>query len=262
MEGSPLRKGTTTATAIRCQKVGLVYADGTEALRAVNLDVPAGSIVSLLGPSGCGKSTLLRVIAGLLRPTDGSVDLFPQDDAAGRLSFVFQEPSLMPWRTAIGNACLPLELVSHLNRAARLDVGRRILRQVGLTSQDDFKFPFQLSGGMKMRVSIARALVTDPAVLLMDEPFAALDDLLRGRLLDMLQQLWISRPRTIVFVTHNIAEAILLSQRIVVMNSGGVVSQIEVPLEYPRDQRMRGSAIFGDCYAAAADLLATAADPH
>lgn len=210
---------------------------GTEALRDLTLDIAQGSFTSLLGPSGCGKSTALRLIAGLSAPSAGSVTI---RDAKG-LSFVFQEPALMPWRTVAGNVALPLtvEGVPKAETASRVAAA---LAQVGL---DGFAraYPRQLSGGMKMRVSIARALVTRPLLLLMDEPFAALDEITRTRLNDDLLRLHVAERLTIVFVTHSVYESVFLSDRILVMapRPGRIVADIAIEAPGLRDEMFRTS---------------------
>jgi NitT/TauT family transport system ATP-binding protein len=221
--------------------VSKVFANGVKALADVSLDVAAGEFVSVLGPSGCGKSTLLRLIAGLAEPSDGSIE-WP--DATGRpdLGFVFQEPTLMPWATALANVALPLKLrglarEEHEARAAQAlaDVGLRGFERA---------WPRELSGGMKMRVSLARALVVAPKLLLMDEPFAALDEITRHRLNDDLLELWQQSGITVVFVTHSVFESVFLSQRIVVMSArpGRVASELAVTAPYPRSAAFRTSA--------------------
>ena len=199
--------------------------------------VRAGEFVSLLGPSGCGKSTALRLIAGLAEPSAGTVTR--QDAHPG---FVFQEPTLMPWRTAAGNVRLPLQ-VAGLPRAEADARVATAIAQVGLAGFET-AYPRQLSGGMKMRVSLARALVTAPSLLLLDEPFAALDEITRARLNDDLLALWAAARLTIVFVTHSVFESVFLSTRILVMapRPGRVVADIAIDTPYPRDESFRTSA--------------------
>ena len=221
--------------------VSKVFANGVKALADVSLDVQAGEFLSVLGPSGCGKSTLLRLIAGLAEPTTGTIDW---SDERGRedLGFVFQEPTLMPWATALANVALPLKLrgIAKGEREAR---AAEALDNVGLKGFERV-WPRELSGGMKMRVSLARALVVQPRLLLMDEPFAALDEITRHRLNDDLLELWQRSGVTIVFVTHSVFESVFLSQRIVVMTArpGRVSAELAVTTPYPRSQAFRTSA--------------------
>ncbi|NQW53799.1 MAG: ABC transporter ATP-binding protein [Rhodospirillales bacterium] len=219
--------------------VSKVFANGIQALGSASLDIAAGEFLSVLGPSGCGKSTLLRLIAGLAEPTAGTI-AWPQ----GRpdLGFVFQEPTLMPWATALGNVALPLKLrgVARSEREAR---AAEALAGVGLRGFER-SYPRELSGGMKMRVSIARALVTAPKLLLMDEPFAALDEITRRRLNTDLLELWQRTHFTAVFVTHSVFESVFLSQRIVVMSArpGRVRSELAIEAPYPRSEAFGTSA--------------------
>jgi NitT/TauT family transport system ATP-binding protein len=221
--------------------VSKVFANGVEALADVSLDVAAGEFLSVLGPSGCGKSTLLRLIAGLAEPTTGTID-WADDRGRADLGFVFQEPTLMPWATALANVALPLKLrgVTKSEREAR---AAEALDNVGLKGFERV-WPRELSGGMKMRVSLARALVVQPRLLLMDEPFAALDEITRHRLNDDLLELWQRSGVTIVFVTHSVFESVFLSQRVVVMTArpGRVSAELAVSTPYPRSQAFRTSA--------------------
>jgi NitT/TauT family transport system ATP-binding protein len=221
--------------------VSKVFANGVEALADVSLDVQAGEFLSVLGPSGCGKSTLLRLIAGLAEPTTGTID-WSDDSGRADLGFVFQEPTLMPWATALANVALPLKLrgMAKSEREAR---AAEALDNVGLKGFERV-WPRELSGGMKMRVSLARALVVQPRLLLMDEPFAALDEITRHRLNDDLLELWQRSGVTIVFVTHSVFESVFLSQRIVVMSArpGRVSAELAVTTPYPRSQAFRTSA--------------------
>jgi NitT/TauT family transport system ATP-binding protein len=220
--------------------VSKIFANGVKALADVSLDVQAGEFLSVLGPSGCGKSTLLRLLAGLTEPTAGTID-WP-DEKGRDLGFVFQEPTLMPWATALANVALPLKLrgVAKGEREAR---AAEALDNVGLKGFERV-WPRELSGGMKMRVSLARALVVQPRLLLMDEPFAALDEITRHRLNDDLLELWQRSGVTVVFVTHSVFESVFLSQRIVVMTArpGRVSTELAVTTPYPRSQAFRTSA--------------------
>ncbi|WP_295145557.1 ABC transporter ATP-binding protein [uncultured Reyranella sp.] len=224
---------------VRVRDVSQVFANGVRALDGASLDIEAGEFLSVLGPSGCGKSTLLRLIAGLAVPTAGTID-WPQ----GRpdLGFVFQEPTLMPWTTALANVALPLKLrgVVRSEREAR---AADALAGVGLVGFEK-SYPRELSGGMKMRVSIARALVTAPKLLLMDEPFAALDEITRRQLNTDLLELWQRTRFTVVFVTHSVFESVFLSQRIVVMSArpGRMRSELAISAPYPRSEAFGTSA--------------------
>ena len=218
--------------------VSKVFANGVQALADVSLDVQSGEFLSVVGPSGCGKSTLLRLIAGLIQPSAGTID-WPTGTAD--LGFVFQEPTLMPWATALANVALPLKLHG-MARSEREARSAKALGDVGLTGFER-AWPRELSGGMKMRVSIARALVTEPRLLLMDEPFAALDEITRHRLNADLIDLWQRTKVTIVFVTHSVFESVFLSQRIAVMAArpGRVLSELSIAAPYPRSAAFRTS---------------------
>ncbi len=231
--------------AVRLRAVTKVFDNGVMALGPLDLDVAKGEFVSLLGPSGCGKSTALRLIAGLNAPTSGTVGVSHRSGelrAADSIGFVFQEPTLMPWTSVRENVRLPLKL-SHTPKAeADARVGDA-LAQVGLTEFAD-AYPRELSGGMKMRVSLARALVTDPAILLMDEPFAALDEITRFRLNNDLLSLWRNLRKTVIFVTHSVFESVYLSQRVVVMTArpGRIAAEIRIDAQEPRGEEFRTSA--------------------
>jgi len=218
--------------------VGKRFASGLDALDDIDLSVARGEFLSLLGPSGCGKSTLLRIIAGLTEPTRGTCRLTlgapGKPVAAGRLGFVFQDPTLMPWSTVAANVELPFRIAGRVGSAER-DRAAAALRAVGLAGFEH-AYPHQLSGGMRMRVSIARALVTDPELLLLDEPFAALDEITRFALNDDLLQLWETRLPTVLFVTHSVFESVYLSTRIAVMSArpGHMVADLSVGLPHPR----------------------------
>src|SRR3954470_10761612 len=229
--------------AVSLRGVTKTYDSGVVALGPIDLDVRQGEFVSLLGPSGCGKSTALRLIAGLNAATSGAVRVAHHGAQAGRsIGFVFQEPTLMPWASVRENVRLPLKLggVARAEGRARAD---EALARVGLA---DFAeaFPRELSGGMKMRVSLARALVTDPDILLMDEPFAALDEITRFRLNDDLLALWRGLRKTIIFVTHSVFESVYLSQRVIVMTArpGRIGSEFRIDVPEPRGEEFRTSA--------------------
>ena len=235
---------------VRLERVGKVFANGVVALDELDLCVGEHEFVSLLGPSGCGKSTALRLIAGL---SEASAGRLVWADTGGPLrrprrdiGFVFQEPTLMPWATAWGNVYLPLRLegASRRGAAPRVDAA---LAMVGLSGFES-AYPRELSGGMKMRVSIARALVTGPRILLMDEPFAALDEITRFRLNDDLLRLWQTNRWTVVFVTHSVYESVYLSNRIAVMAArpGRIVGEVKIDAAYPRDEAFRTSGCYND----------------
>jgi NitT/TauT family transport system ATP-binding protein len=255
---------TTAATdcAVSLRAVGKSYANGVVALDRLDLDVRPGEFVSLLGPSGCGKSTALRIIAGLSEPTSGAV-VRPRPNALKserEIGFVFQEPTLMPWTTVASNVRLPLDL-QRIDAATAAPRVTAALARVGLAEFADV-YPRELSGGMKMRVSIARALVTESMLLLMDEPFAALDEITRFKLNDDLLSLWESLRKTVVFVTHSVFESVYLSSRIVVMTPrpGRVFTELRIDAPYPRDQRFRTSAEYGAFCRRASEALAAAAE--
>ena len=227
------------APAIEALSASKTYPDGTHALQPVDLTVAEGEFVTLLGPSGCGKSTLLKMVAGLLEPSDGRLLLWrrpvSQLDATGRrIAFVFQSPTLMPWASVATNVRLPLDLAG----VPRPEAEARVADALGLVGLTKFAaaLPRTLSGGMQMRVSIARAIVVDPQLLLMDEPFGALDEITRGRLDAELLELWRAKRLTVLFVTHSIHEAVFLSSRVVMMAArpGRVVEQITIDEPHPR----------------------------
>jgi NitT/TauT family transport system ATP-binding protein len=235
--------------AVEALSVEKTYPNGTRALLPVNLTVREGEFVTLLGPSGCGKSTLLKMVAGLLGPSDGRLLLWrkPVDEVEStghRLSFVFQEATLMPWASVMGNVRLPLDLAG-VPRAQSEPRVRAALELVGLSAFERQR-PRELSGGMQMRVSIARGLVTEPTLLLMDEPFGALDECTRNRLDAELLDLWRSKKLTVLFVTHSIHEAVYLSQRVIVMAArpGRIVEEVLIDEPYPRGPDFRVSQAF------------------
>ena len=259
------------APAVEVLSAEKVYPNGTRALLPVNLTVQQGEFITLLGPSGCGKSTLLKMVAGLLPPSDGRLllwrkpvgDLAAQGQAAqqGRgLGFVFQEATLMPWARVLDNVRLPLDLAS-VPRSQSEPRVRAALRMVGLDSFEH-ALPRELSGGMQMRVSIARSLVTEPALLLMDEPFGALDEITRNRLDADLLALWRHKQLTVIFVTHSIYEAVYLSNRVVVMAArpGRVVDEVHIDEPYPRGPDFRVSTAFSQYARRLQDSLLAASD--
>jgi NitT/TauT family transport system ATP-binding protein len=256
---------------IRLRAVDMRFDGGLLALQQISLDVRSGEFVALLGPSGCGKSTVLRLVAGLERASAGQVQApgLPPDaheadgaragDAGSTTAFVFQEPTLMPWASVFDNVWLPLRLQGR-SRADAAAAVRAVLARVGL-AEFERAYPAQLSGGMKMRASIARALVTRPRILLMDEPFAALDDITRQALnADLLHWWHAGGDMTAVFVTHSVAEAVFLSQRVLVMGArpGRVAAEVALDEPYPRDAGFRHSARFAEACRELGDALARA----
>jgi NitT/TauT family transport system ATP-binding protein len=236
------------------------FANGFQALSGVGFTLRQGDFVSLLGPSGCGKSTLLRIIAGLIAPSEGRIDRPPA--TGGETGFVFQEPTLMPWASALRNVMLPLRLAGVARTEARARAAAA-LETVGLAGFQA-AYPRALSGGMKMRVSIARGLVTRPKLLLMDEPFAALDEITRFRLNNDLLALWREQRFTAIFVTHSVFESVYLSERVLVMAArpGRIVADIPISGPAVRDEGFRTSADYAaQCRAASQALEAAMAAP-
>ncbi|MDB9527366.1 ABC transporter ATP-binding protein [Oscillatoria sp. CS-180] len=232
-----------TPTAIALHQVDKIYTNGTVALQGVDLAIRKGEFVSLVGPSGCGKSTVLKLIAGLGNASSGRLDWgVSKGDRA--LAYVFQEAALMPWATVVENVYLPLKLKGQSLRASRSRI-QEALNRVNLQGFER-SYPRQLSGGMRMRVSIARALVTQPNLLLMDEPFGALDEMTRGRLNTDLLHLWEQYHWTVIFVTHNIYEAVYLANRVLVMaaHPGRIVAEVSIEAAYPRTEDFRTSPLF------------------
>ncbi|MDX5594752.1 ABC transporter ATP-binding protein [Pseudovibrio sp. SPO723] len=231
------------------------FDSGGPVLSDFSLTVTKGEFLSILGPSGCGKSTLLRLISGLEEPTSGRIEVDHGPAATDELGFVFQEPTLLPWTTVFGNVHWPLKIKGISAKKAAEQV-MEALALVGLADSAD-KWPSELSGGMKMRVSIARALITKPKILLMDEPFAALDEITRNKLNDDLLELWERFGWTIVFVTHSVYESVYLSSRLVVMSrqQGRVVRDFEVEAPYPRGREFRLSTPYAELCRQAVDAL-------
>ena len=220
----------------------------TVALQSADLEVAEGEFVSLIGPSGCGKTTLLRIIADLVQPTGGEITVAGKSPAQARLDreygYVFQAPVLYDWRSVLRNVTLPLEIMG-FDREERRRRARELLRMVGL-AEFESNYPWQLSGGMQQRVSIARALAFDPRLLLMDEPFGALDEITREAMNNELLRIWQETGKTVIFVTHSIAEAVFLSSRVVVMTArpGKIERVIDIDLPYPRTEESRESTRF------------------
>lgn len=252
MESNPLPRSIVLRDVSRRQPNGTLAVDG------VSLEVGPRELVSLVGPSGCGKSTLLRLIAGLDAPTSGFISSPALEAGPAQTGFVFQDATLMPWASVFDNVALPLRLAGRSSEESRPAV-ETVLRSVGLGDVDR-SYPRELSGGMRMRTSIARALVTEPRVLLMDEPFAALDEITRERLNDDLQTWWHARGMAIVFVTHSVFEAVYLSQRVLVMAArpGRVVASIEIAEPCPRSADFRHRQGFADACRAVSQALEAA----
>jgi NitT/TauT family transport system ATP-binding protein len=220
----------TSGVALRLERIKRAF-DDLVVISDLTLNIDAGEFLAILGPSGCGKSTLLRIIGGLLTPDSGTLDITPTE-AKRRTACVFQDANLLPWRTVLQNAALPLELMG-VDKAERTTRARASLAEVAL-SEAEPRYPAQLSGGMRMRVSLARALVTQPRLLLLDEPFAALDEITRFRLDVRLRDLWIERGMTVVFVTHSITEAAFLADRAVVLTRKGGGIKLDRRFALPR----------------------------
>lgn len=239
--------------------VGKTFRNGTLALDGLDLEVRRGELLTVLGPSGCGKSSALRIIAGLSDPTTGSVEWSAEPaDPARRIGFVFQDPTLMPWATVADNVRLPFRLGGRLDEQTEARVAR-VLEHVGLEGFGDV-YPRELSGGMKMRVSIARALVMEPDLLLMDEPFAALDEITRFRLDNDLLTVFHALGQTVVFVTHSVFESVYLASRVVVMTArpGRIFAELTIDTPYPRAESFRTSAEYAAACRRASEALAGA----
>lgn len=242
--------GETSAGEITIEDLSKTYNEGTpqavEALEDIDLTVEDGEFVTIVGPSGCGKSTLMEIIAGLVPKSTGSVRIGDEEVTGPRpeAGVVFQEYSLFPWRTVIRNAAFGLEVMG-VDKAERLDRAREMLGLVGLSEFED-AHPQELSGGMQQRVAIARTLATDPAILLMDEPFGALDEQTRMYMGEELLRIWGETEKTVVFITHSLQESVLLSDRVVVLSNrpGRIREIVEIDLERPRDTDIMGSEAF------------------
>ena len=238
--------GTVKTPLVRIAGLSKRYGQGATILKDISMEVDQGEFVSLIGPSGCGKSTLLKLIASLSPVTSGTltVDDMPPREARDEMAFIFQEPTLLPWRTVSRNIQLPLE-VKGMGRTKRAGIADKMTRLVGLDHVPQH-YPRQLSGGMKMRVSIARALSLYPKILLLDEPFGALDEMTRDRLNEELLAIRDEQKFTAFFVTHSVAEAVFLSSRIIVLapNPGRIHDDVRVPFPYPRTVATRESPEF------------------
>lgn len=257
-------------TAVALCGVNMTYparrGENVLALEDVSLDIRPGEFVTIIGPSGCGKSTLLKIIAGLVRPSSGEVSLGGSEvtGPSADVGLVFQQPVLLPWRTVSKNVSLPLEVLrDKRGRAERHSSVQQLLDLVGLGERGQH-YPLELSGGMQQRVSIARALVHDPDVLLMDEPFGALDALTRDQMSFELLRIWHERSKTVVFVTHSIPEAILLADRVVVMSKspGKIAEIIDIDLPRPRRNEMINTTEFGAYVQRARVLLSAETSAH
>ena len=249
-----------SASLVALRGVGKTFPNGTLALAGLDLDVRQGEFLSLLGPSGCGKSTALRIIAGLSEPTRGKVEWHDAGarPRSGGIGFVFQEPTLMPWTSVFNNVRLPLKLAG-APAGTTTERVNAALERVGL-QKFSRAYPRELSGGMRMRVSIARALVTEPTLLLMDEPFAALDEITRFALNDDLLRMWQALRTTIIFVTHSVFESVYLSSRIAVMAArpGRVFSKLAIDAPYPRGADFRTSTEYATFCRHTSQALASA----
>ena len=230
--------GTERESNLLLDNVTLIYEDadggGVRALEEIDIDVRENEFLVIVGPSGCGKSTLLKLMVGLLRPSAGNVlhRGSPVVDTLQDVGMVYQDPLLLPWRSVLDNILLPVEIL-RWDRKTYLPIAEEIIDTVGLTGFAD-KTPRQLSGGMQQRVALCRALITDPSLLLMDEPFAALDALTRDEMARELARLWEQRRKTVVFVTHSIAEAVLLGDRVIVMSPRPGRIERDIPIDLPR----------------------------
>jgi NitT/TauT family transport system ATP-binding protein len=234
--------------AVQLDGVRRVFDNNRVVIAGMDLRIDAGEFIAVLGPSGCGKSTLLRMIAHLADPDSGHIRMEPRmdpSDALFQTAFVFQDAHLLPWRNVLTNAALPLELMGK-PKAQREEKARAVLEQLGLLDALD-RYPAELSGGMRMRVSLARALVTEPRLLLLDEPFAALDEITRFHLDVQLRELWQRRGMTVIFVTHSVSEAAFLANRAVVLGRTGGAIKLDRILELPpvRNNELRGDPRLG-----------------
>jgi len=247
---------------IAVQDVVKLYRAGIKPVHAVDhvsFDIEEGSFVSIVGPSGCGKSTLLKIIAGLLPWTSGTVRVNGREvqGPLENVGMVFQSPVLLKWKTVLGNIMLPVDFAK-LDRGSHLERARSLIELVGIQGFEEM-YPYELSGGMQQRVSLCRALVTDPQILLMDEPFGALDALTRDELDLELLRIWEEKRKTVLFVTHNIQEAVFLSDLVIVMSArpGRVLERLKIELQRPRTMEMMGSRQFGEYAVQIRSMLAS-----
>lgn len=244
-------RGDSSNPVLSINQMNLVYNSSRgpiPAIRDLSFSIRKGEFVSILGPSGCGKSTLLRIVSGLLRPTSGKVVLADVEVKEPRpdIGIVFQQPTLLPWKTILENVLVPIRAM-RMPVAEYKDRAHDLLRLVGL---GDFvnHYPYELSGGMQQRVGIARGLIHDPAMLLMDEPFAALDAMSREFMMDELQQIWMTTGKSVLFITHSIPEAVYLSDRVLTLSQrpGRVIDDLKIDLPRARDVGTMGQSMFGD----------------
>ena len=249
---------------ISVEEISRVFTSGARvvtALERVSFEVPAGNFVSIVGPSGCGKSTLLKIISGLLPASSGKISVSGKrvDQPLENVGMVFQAPVLLKWRSVLGNVLLPVEFAK-LDVAGYLDKARALIQLVGLAGFEEM-YPHELSGGMQQRASLCRALVTDPQLLLMDEPFGALDAMTRDELDLELLRIWEERKKTVLFVTHSIQEAVFLSDVVLVMSArpGRLLETIVIELPRPRTVEMMSATKFGEYTLKIRGLLSTAA---
>jgi NitT/TauT family transport system ATP-binding protein len=247
---TPAIQAAATADAIAVRRLTKDYGDGPDAiaaLRDIDFTVGDGEFLSIVGPSGCGKSTLLKILAGLMPATDGEALLngTPIEGPRRDIGMVFQSPVLFPWRTVLGNSLLPVD-VQALGRANTIERAKALIALVGLSGFEQ-RYPWELSGGMQQRVALVRALVHDPALLLMDEPFGALDALTRESMNVELQRIWLERRKTVVFVTHSTSEAVFLADRVMVMTPrpGRIGDMLEIDLPRPRSLDVMTTEAFG-----------------
>ncbi|MCP3029912.1 ABC transporter ATP-binding protein [Halobacillus sp. A1] len=236
---------------VSMRQVSKVFPNGYTAVENVNTSIKEGEFVSFVGPSGCGKSTIFKMISGLISPSEGELEILgesgsDQQQQSNDVGFVFQDATLLPWRSVIKNVMLPLEF-QNLSKAEMKEQAEEVLELVGLKEYAE-ALPRQLSGGMRMRVSIARALVAKPKLLLMDEPFGALDEITRQSLQSELLRIWESQKMTVLFITHNVFEAVYLSTRVAVMTPGPgkIASTVDIPMPFPRTDKVRTSHQFSD----------------
>lgn len=253
------------ASAVVVRKAGVRFdtdSGSVTALQDVTVDIPAGGLITMLGPSGCGKSTLLRAIADLVPVSSGEISVLGKTPAQARadrdFGFVFQDATLLPWRTALDNVRLPLEVGGQSANISGAAAPEELLALVGLAGREN-AYPDELSGGMRQRVAIARALICRPRILLMDEPFGALDEIKRDQLNEELLRIWQETGTTIIFVTHSIPEAVFLGQRVLVLASlpGRVREFVDVDLPFPRKLAMRDTVEFITITAHLRELLAS-----